>query len=134
MAEITTPSPSVEGELKGVDAQRIQDEVLGPMSIMSQGFSDSLAQPLKAILPRPYSLGYAGSPRAFFNELMTNDGRGLEECGGRALSATDGTACAYASVRLHALPADFSFLCVGLALYQCTVWIIHDGAQDRRSV
>eukprot|EP00281_Chroomonas_sp_CCMP1168_P026999 CAMPEP_0206243370 /NCGR_PEP_ID=MMETSP0047_2-20121206/17572_1 /ASSEMBLY_ACC=CAM_ASM_000192 /TAXON_ID=195065 /ORGANISM="Chroomonas mesostigmatica_cf, Strain CCMP1168" /LENGTH=748 /DNA_ID=CAMNT_0053668487 /DNA_START=84 /DNA_END=2326 /DNA_ORIENTATION=+ len=84
---------NIEAALTGVSA----DDVLGPMSVMSAGFSDSLAQPLKAILPRPYTVGYSGSPRAFFNELMTNQGTGLVDCGSTVFSAQDGTACAYAS-------------------------------------
>lgn len=72
---------------------------MGPLNEFSATFSDSFAQPLKAMLPRTYSEGYGGSPRAFFNLLLT-DPEGLgEECGARPIGAEDGTACAYAAVR-----------------------------------
>jgi hypothetical protein len=79
-----------------VTAAALQSEVLGPMSVMSTGFSDTFAQPLKAALPKTYSVGYSGAPRAFFNDLMTNQGRGVIECG-TSFSAEDGTVCAYAA-------------------------------------
>jgi len=88
---------SASNATSGVTAEQIQSDVLGPMSVMSSGFSDSFASPLKAALPKTYSVGYSGAPRAFFNDLMTNSGQGLLECGGVAFSATDGTACAYAA-------------------------------------
>lgn len=70
---------------------------MGPLNEFSATFSDSFAQPLKAMLPRTYSEGYGGSPRAFFNLLLT-DPEGLgEECGARPIGAEDGTACAYAA-------------------------------------
>lgn len=80
-----------------MSAEQLQSQVLGPLSVMSSGFSDALAQPLKKSLPKTYSIGYSGAPRAFFNDLMTNQGRGVLECGSVAFNAPDGTACAYAA-------------------------------------
>ena len=70
---------------------------LGPLNELCTGFSKSVAAPIKGILPSDvfYSPGWAGSPRAFFNAILTGPAEDAIDCeGGPTL---DGTACSYAS-------------------------------------
>ncbi len=84
----------------------LSTQVMGPLNEFSAAFSNSFAQPLKDILPRTYSEGYGGSPRAFFNMILTDPEALAQECGARPIGAEDGTACAYAAVSVPLVGFD----------------------------
>ena len=94
---------------------------LGPLSPLTSGFYNSLAQPLKKAIPQTYSPGYSGrcvnlsdpllrfesnlkfylhmcSPRAFFNSVLTNGDGQLKQCSAQPFNAIDGSPCAYLDV------------------------------------
>ncbi|EKX41008.1 hypothetical protein GUITHDRAFT_113015 [Guillardia theta CCMP2712] len=67
---------------------------VGSLSVLSDGFSSALAQPLKKSLPTQsfYAPGYTGSPRKFLNTLIYHSSE-LSSCSIQA--KRDGTACSY---------------------------------------
>jgi hypothetical protein len=91
--------PGVSGQVDGT-AKKTEDNpsaALGPLNELCKGFSANVAGPIKGVLPSGffYSPGWAGSPRAFFNAILTGPAESAIDCeGGFTL---DGTACSYAS-------------------------------------
>eukprot|EP00960_Hanusia_phi_P039509 753919-Hanusia_phi.AAC.1 len=67
---------------------------VGPLGVLSDGFSSALAQPLKSSLPTQsfFAPGYTGSPRKFLNTLIYRSSE-LSSCSIQAKQ--DGSACAY---------------------------------------
>jgi hypothetical protein len=104
-----TPSPAAGQGSEDITAQ------LGPLNILTSGFSDSVAKPVKGFVTgfawSFYTPGWAGSPRAFFNQLLRGEDIDCSE------GAADGTACAYASF--------FVMLTIGFAVLLpifTTIW------------
>ena len=91
--------PGVSGQVDGT-AMQTQDNpsaALGPLNELCKGFSTHVAGPIKSMLPSGlfYSPGWAGSPRAFFNAILTGPAATAIDCEGGF--RVDGTACSYAS-------------------------------------
>mmetsp|Transcript_28420 Transcript_28420/g.59426 ORF Transcript_28420/g.59426 Transcript_28420/m.59426 type:complete len:770 (-) Transcript_28420:232-2541(-) len=92
---------------------------LGPLSPLTSTFSTSFAQPLKAALPKTYSPGYSGSPRAFFNSILINGDKQLKDCSAQPFKSIDGSPCAYMDNLLYCLvigivvPVVTVFYCCG---------------------
>ncbi|KAJ1469254.1 hypothetical protein T484DRAFT_2183516 [Baffinella frigidus] len=89
----SSASAGAASALGNITSTENQDAAMGALNALSSSFSDSFAQPLKAMLPRGFTPGFAGAPRAFFWFLF-NDPEGLaDECSQG--TPADDSACSY---------------------------------------